>query len=124
MKNAEGVSLPSELEQRLKQSIDHLRDVREVLEELGRSADVLHRLFGVEQVAVPTRAAPPPRPVERAAKARAPQKEQTATTPPPAKGSAHPPPGNAPPAPQPEDEIPEWRKVFPELSSEVPGRGK
>ncbi|HYO58935.1 hypothetical protein [Archangium sp.] len=122
MKNAEEAALPSELERRLKLSTDHLREVRETLEELGRAAGALHRLFGVEQMQQLPNAAPPSRPVERAAKAQT-QKGHTATTPPPVKGS-RPPPSSAPSAPPAQDEVPEWRKVFPELSAEVPGRRK
>ncbi|MFY0565675.1 hypothetical protein ACN28E_17780 [Archangium lansingense] len=111
MKNAEGVALASDLDRRLKTSIDQLRDVRETLEELGRSAGTLHRLFGVEEV----------QEVVRGKGGRTP-KGQIAT-PPPAP-SARTAPSSAPPAPAPQDDIPEWRKVFPNLSSKVPGRGK
>jgi hypothetical protein len=107
MKNAEGVALASELDRRLKASTDQLRDVRETLEQLGRSAGALQRLFGVEQI-------------QEAARAKGwSPKEQTATELPPTR-SARP----APAAPAPQDEIPEWRRVFPNLSTKVPGRGK
>lgn len=109
MKNAEGVALASDLDRRLKTSVDQLRDVRETLEQLGRSAGALHRLFGVEEV----------QEVVRAKDGRTP-KGRTATAPPPSR----PAPSNAPPAPALQDDIPEWRKVFPNLSSKVPGRGK
>lgn len=112
MKNAEGVAPASDLDRRLKASIDQLRDVRETLEQLGRSAGALHRLFGVEEV----------QEVVRAKGGRTP-KGRTATRYPPAP-SARPAPSSAPPAPAPQDDIPEWRKVFPNLSSKVPGRGK
>ena len=110
MKNAEGAAHPFELlDRRLKQSTDQLRDVRETLEELGRSAATLQRLFGVEQIQEAARAA------GQGAKG------QTATPPPPAR-SGRPSQGSAPSAAQ--DDIPEWRKVFPDLSNKVPGRGK
>ncbi|MCY1080176.1 hypothetical protein [Archangium lansingense] len=112
MKNAEGVALASDLDRRLKTSIDQLRDVRETLEELGRSAGTLHRLFGVEEV----------QEVVRGKGGRTPTPKGQ-TVPPPAP-SARPAPSSAPTAPAPQDDIPEWRKVFPNLSSKVPGRGK
>lgn len=111
MKNAEGVALASDLDRRLKASIDQLRDVRETLEELGRSAGALHRLFGVEQVQQTV-----------TAKGRTP-KGQTTTPPAPAQ-SARPAQSNTPPASSSQDDIPEWRKVFPNLSNKVPGRGR
>jgi hypothetical protein len=112
MKNAEGAAPPFELlERRLKQSTDRLRDVRESLEELGRSAGSLQRLFGVEEIREAARAA-----------GRTP-KGQPATTPPPARG-ARPAQSSGPSASGGQDDIPEWRKVFPDLSSKVPGRSK
>lgn len=109
MKNAEGVALASELDRRLKASTDQLRDVRETLEQLGRSAGTLQRLFGVEQIQEAARG-----------KGRT-AKEQTATEP---SRSARPSPGSAPAAPAAQDDIPEWRRVFPDLSRRVPGRGR
>ncbi len=111
MKNAEGVALVSDLDRRLKASIDQLRGVRETLEPLSRSAGALHQFFGVEEV----------QEVVRGRSGRTP-KAQTAT-PPPAQ-SARSAPSSAPAAPAAQDDIPEWRKVFPNLSSKVPGRGK
>ncbi|WNG35624.1 hypothetical protein F0U61_19600 [Archangium violaceum] len=126
MKNAEGVSLPFELDRRLKQRIDHLRDVRESLEQLGRSAGSLQRLFGVElerrraaAAAAPTAPAAQVAPAVKEAKSRTPS-PATRTAPPPP-----PPPSNAPAKPaEEEEEIPAWRKLFPDLSAEVPGRKK
>jgi hypothetical protein len=113
MKTGEGVALTVELERRLRQSTDRLRDVRETLEELSRAADALHHLFGLQQMQEYTRQAAP---MHRLG-------EKPATTPPPAKASRAA-PSSAPSQPKDEDEIPEWRKVFPKLSAEVPGRGK
>ena len=110
MKNAEGAAHPFELlDRRLKASTDQLRDVRETMEELGRSAGALQRLFGVEQVR------------QAAMAAGQSQKGQAGAVPPPkgarsSQGSAS--------APAAQDDIPEWRKVFPDLSNKVPGRGK
>ena len=109
MKNAEGVALASELDRRLKASTDQLRGVAETLEQLGRSAGVLQRLFGVEEFQEAARG-----------KFRT-AKEQAAADSPPSKGT-RPSPGSAPAASG--DDIPEWRKVFPDLSSKVPGRGR
>jgi TolA-binding protein len=118
MKNGEGVALTVELERRLRQSTDRLRDVRETLEELSRSADALHHLFGLQQMREQTQAAPQHRLEEKAAKART-QKGQTATAP----TASRPAPSSAP-SESTEEEVPEWRKVFPKLSAHVPGRGK
>ncbi|MFY0524333.1 hypothetical protein ACN28I_14560 [Archangium gephyra] len=108
MKNAEGAAHPFELlERRLKASTDQLRDVRETMEELGRSAGALQRLFGVEQLREAARAA-----------GQGP-KGQAAAAPPP-KGSR----SSQSSAPAAQDDIPEWRKVFPDLSNKVPGRGR
>lgn len=109
MKNAEGVALASELDRRLKASTDQLRGVAETLEKLGRSAGVLQRLFGVEQFQEAARG-----------KVRT-AKEQAAAESPPARGT-RPSPGSAPAAPAAQEDIPEWRKVFPDLSNKVPGR--
>ncbi len=104
-----------ELERRLRQSTDRLRDVRKTLEELSQAADALHHLFGLQQMQAQALATPP---AENAATART-QKGQTATAHPPAKASRP-----APSAQPEQDEVPEWRKLFPKLSAEVPGRGK
>ncbi|QRK04980.1 hypothetical protein JQX13_32860 [Archangium violaceum] len=125
MKNAEGVSLPFELDRRLKQRIEHLRDVRESLEKLGRSSGSLQRMFAAEQerrraaaAAAPTAPTAPAAPAVKEAKGRTPP--PAARTPPPP-----PPPSSAPAKPAEEEEdIPAWRKLFPDLSAEVPGRKK
>jgi hypothetical protein len=110
MKNAEGAAHPFELlERRLKASTDQLRDVRETMEELGRSAGALQRLFGVEQLR------------EAALAAGQSPKGQAAAAPPP-KGARS--SQSSTPAPATQDDVPEWRKVFPDLSSKVPGRSK
>lgn len=111
MKNAEGVALASELDRRLKASTDQLRDVAETLEQLGRSAGMLQRLFGVEEFQDAARG-----------KVRT-AKEQAAANSLPSKGT-RPSSGSAPAASAAQDDIPEWRKVFPDLSSKVPGRGR
>ncbi|WP_375772208.1 hypothetical protein NR798_15405 [Archangium gephyra] len=112
MKNAEGAAHPFELlDRRLKQSTDQLRDVRETLEELGRSASTLQRLFGVEQIR------------EAARGTGQGGKGHTATQPPPSR-SGRPSQGSTPSSTASQDDIPEWRKVFPDLSNKVPGRGK
>lgn len=112
MKNAEGAAHPFELlERRLKASTDQLRNARESLEALGRSAGALQRLFGAEEVREAARAA-----------GRAPKGQTVATPPAHAKGT--PSSQASAPAPAAQDDIPEWRKVFPDLSSKVPGRGR
>jgi hypothetical protein len=112
MKNAEGAAHPFELlDRRLKESTDQLRDAREALEQLGRSAGTLQRMFGVEEIREAARAA-----------GRAP-KGQSAAPPAPTRGT-RPTHANQPSASAAKDDIPEWRKVFPDLSSKVPGRGK
>jgi hypothetical protein len=111
MKNAEGAAHPFELlERRLKASTDQLRDVRETMEELGRSAGALQRLFGVEQIR------------EAAMAAGQNPKGQAGAAPPPARGARS--SQSSAPAASAQDDVPEWRKVFPDLSSKVPGRGK
>lgn len=121
MKSAEGVSLPFELDRRLKQRIEHLRDVRESLEKLGRSAGSLQRMFAAEQERSRARAAAeaaPAAPAVKEAKGRTPP-------PPPARTPPPPPPSSAPAKlAEEEEEIPAWRKLFPDLSAEVPGRKK
>lgn len=110
MKNAEGAAQPFELlERRLKASTDQLRNATESLEELGRSAGALQRLFGVEEIREAARAA-----------GRAP-KEQSSATSPSARGASS---SQSSTSTASQDDIPEWRKVFPNLSSKVPGRGK
>ncbi|HYO72826.1 MAG TPA: hypothetical protein VEU33_42870 [Archangium sp.] len=111
MKNAEGAAPPFELlDRRLKESTEQLRDVTKVFEALGRSAGALQRMVSGEQFQ------------EAARTAGRGQKAQTAP-PPPARG-AQSSQSNAPSAPATQDDIPEWRKVFPDLSSKVPGRGR
>lgn len=110
MKNAEGAAHPFELlERRLKASTDQLRDVRETMEELGRSAGALQRLFGVEQVRQAAMAA-----------GQSPKGQAGAVPPPKGARSSQ----SSASAPAAQDDIPEWRKVFPDLSNKVPGRGK
>ncbi|WP_152622714.1 hypothetical protein [Archangium violaceum] len=110
MKNAEGGAYPFELlDRRLRESTAQLRDVTRVLETLGRSAGALQRMVGGAQFQEAART-----------NGRAP-KAQTAP-PPPARGAQAPQSGH-PPAPA-QDDIPEWRKVFPNLSSKVPSRGR
>jgi hypothetical protein len=118
MKTGEGVALTVELERRLRQSTDRLRDVRETLEELSRAADALHHLFGLQQMMENAQATPMHRLGVKEAKGRS----QTAT-PPSARGS-HSSSGSAASESTNQDEVPEWRKVFPKLSAQVPGRGK
>jgi TolA-binding protein len=123
MKNGEGVALTVELERRLRQSTDRLRDMRETLEELSQAADALHHLFGLQQMQEQLQQTPTlHRLGEKPAMTRA-QKEQSETTPAPAKASR---PAPATPAAESkeEEDVPEWRKVFPKLSAHVPGRGK
>ncbi|HZI03652.1 MAG TPA: hypothetical protein VEZ71_06500 [Archangium sp.] len=111
MKNAEGAAHPFELlERRLKASTDQLRDVRETMEELGRSAGALQRLFGVEQVRQAAMAA-----------GQSPKGQAGAVPPPKGARSSQ---SSASAASAAQDDIPEWRKVFPDLSNKVPGRGR
>ncbi|WP_143195543.1 hypothetical protein [Archangium sp. Cb G35] len=110
MKNAEGGAYPFELlDQRLRESTAQLRDVTKVLEALGRSAGTLQRMVRGEQFQEAARTA-----------GRAPKAQ---TAPPPARG-AQAPQSSTPQAQAAQDDIPEWRKVFPNLSSKVPSRGK
>lgn len=109
MKNAEGGAYPFELlDRRLRESTSQLRNVTEVLEKLGRSAGTLQRMVGGAQFQEAART-----------NGRAP-KAQTAP-PPPTRGAQA---QQSPPAAATQDDIPEWRKVFPNLSSKVPSRGK
>jgi hypothetical protein len=112
MKNVEGPGLPVELDRRLKAGVERLRDARKDLEELTQLADVLGPLLGVGRGRRGARAASGPAPAAKAAPQAA---RSAAATPPPAKG-ARTPSGGAPA----EEEIPEWRKVFPALSANVP----
>jgi hypothetical protein len=112
MKNVEGPGLPVELDRRLKAGVDRLKQARKTMEELTRLADTLGPLLGVGRGRRGARAASGPILVAK----KTPQAARpAATTPPPAKG-ARTPPGSAPQ----EEEIPEWRKVFPALSANVP----
>jgi hypothetical protein len=112
MKNAEGGAHPFELlDRRLKDSTAQLRDVTKVLENLGRSAGALQRMVGTEQFQEAARTAgrtPRAQTPTPAPSARGSQASQSSAT----GASAH------------QDDIPEWRKVFPDLSSKVPGRGR
>ena len=119
MKNAEELALPLELERRLRLGVDHLREVRETMEELARIADAIQPLLGVSRTQVQAKTAPQPRPAAGAPM----QVGRTAATPPPAKGPRTP-PSSAPSGPTAQDEVPEWRKVFPGLSAKVPGGSK
>ncbi|HEX5746833.1 MAG TPA: hypothetical protein VFZ09_11365 [Archangium sp.] len=113
MKNAEGGAHPFELlDRRLKDSTAQLKDVTKVLENLGRSAGALRRMVGTEQFQESTRTG-----------GRNPKAQSAPPPPPPARGS-HATQGNASSASAAQDDIPEWRKVFPDLSSKVPGRGR
>jgi hypothetical protein len=120
MKNGEGVALTVELERRLRQSTDRLRDVRETLEELSQAADALQYLFSQQQMQANAQAAAPSTGTAPTARA---QKAQPAAAYPPAKAS-RPAASSAPSAPSEQDEVPEWRKLFPKLSAQVPGHGK
>ena len=112
MKNAEGGAHPFELlDRRLRESTAQLRDVTKVLEALGRSSGALQRMVGGAQLQEAARTA-----------GRAP-KAHTAP-PPPVRGAQAPQKSSSTSAPAAKDEIPEWRKVFPNLSSKVPSRGK
>ncbi|MFE8600618.1 hypothetical protein KYC5002_34275 [Archangium violaceum] len=111
MKNAEGGAYPFELlDRRLRESTAQLRDVTKVLEALGRSAGALQRMVGGAQLQEAARTA------GRAPKAH--------TAPPPPARGAQAPQSSTTSAPAAKDEIPEWRKVFPNLSSKVPSRGR
>ncbi|MGZ3458145.1 MAG: hypothetical protein ACXU86_06510 [Archangium sp.] len=112
MKKAELAS-PLELEQRLKLGVDHLRQMRESMEELVRIADAIGPLLGVQRKPGRAKAAP------RAAEVRT--QGGPAAAPPPARRSQTP-QGSEPSPPASPDEVPEWRRLFPELSAEVPGR--
>jgi hypothetical protein len=119
MKNAERLELPVELERRLRRGIDRLGQMRESLEELARIADTIHPLLGGGPTPERAKATPPSR---RAVEERA-QGARTAATPPPAKVPPTP-PSSAPSAPMESEEVPEWRKLFPGLSAQHPGRSK
>jgi hypothetical protein len=112
MKNVEGPGLPVELDRRLKVGVERLREVRKTMEELSQIADAIGPLLGVGRGRRGVRAASAPVP---AAKAAAQAEHPAAATPPPAKG-ARTPPSSVPS----EEEIPEWRRVFPALSANVP----
>lgn len=113
MKNAEGSDLPLELEQRLKAGVDQLRKMTDSLEGLVQIADAIGPALGVARGR--GRGRPASRP---AAMATGGVNEGRGTVAaPPAKKS---PPANAAPAQNAEEEVPEWRKLFPGLAAEVP----
>jgi hypothetical protein len=116
MKNDEGVALPLELERRLKLAVDRLGQVRQTLEELDRNADAIRPLLGVRL----------PRGRGRAAASAGPAMKSTAgrpaAAPPPVKETRGQPSNTAPAQAAQEDEIPEWRKLFPGLSAQHPKR--
>ena len=118
MKNAERLDLPVELERRLRQGIDRLGQMRQAMEELVRIAEVIQPLLGVGAEQERARATPPSRPAEGRT-----QGARTAAPPPPA-NEPRTPTGSASPAPTSSEEIPEWRKMFPGLSAQYPGRSK
>lgn len=117
--NAEGLALTVELERRLRQGVDHLGEIRQSMEDLVRIADAIGPMLGVKQrkgrgkaaQSPATRMASGSKPESRTASASPTTKE--------ARGSQE----RAPVPPAELDEIPEWRKMFPNLSAEVPGRG-
>jgi hypothetical protein len=112
MKKVEGSDSPLELERRLKQGVDQLREATETLEDLVHLADAIGPLVGVKRTGRGRGASRP------AAESRTQQGYGTAA--PPRGGRTQGPAGGAPPAPAETEEIPEWRKVFPALSAEVP----
>lgn len=122
MKKSEEFALPHDFDRRLKLGIDRLKEMRETAEELSRIADLIQPLLGVSLPPGRARAETPPRRAEQPAVARKPE-VRTAAPPPPAKGARIPPP-SAPPAQPNEEEVPEWRKLFPALSEKVPLRPK
>lgn len=113
MKNDEGVALPLELERRLKLAVDRLGQVRQTLEELDRNADAIRPMLGVRL----------PRGRGKAATAGPAMKSagRPAAAPPPAKETRTQPSASQAQAAQ-EEEIPEWRKLFPGLSAQHPKR--
>jgi len=127
MKKSEEFALPREFDQRLKQGIDRLKEMRETAEELSRIADLIQPLLGVSLPPERARAETPPPRVEKAVVARKQETRAAALTPPPppsAEKAARTPPTSAPPDELDSEEIPEWRKLFPALSEKVPQRPK
>ncbi|WP_257459447.1 hypothetical protein [Archangium lipolyticum] len=111
MKNVEGPALPVELDRRLKVGVARLKEVRQSMEELSRIADAIGPLLGVGGGRKRGKATSGSFPAVRAQEAARP----AAATPPPAKNTR-----TAPSSAPAEDEVPEWRKVFPALSANVP----
>ncbi|QRN97184.1 hypothetical protein JRI60_50980 [Archangium violaceum] len=111
MKNVEGPALPVELDRRLKVGVARLKEARKSMEELTRIADAIGPLLGVGRGRRGARAASAPVPAARAQEAR----PAAAPPPQPARGAR-----TAPSSAPSEDEVPEWRKVFPALSANVP----
>ncbi|PTL75598.1 hypothetical protein DAT35_54280 [Vitiosangium sp. GDMCC 1.1324] len=112
-----------ELDRRLKLGVDRLREARKGLEELTQLADSLGPLLGVRSRKGRAKATAGTLPASKTARGRAPQ-ARTESTPPPSYG-VRPTPSTAPSAPAVQDEVPEWRKLFPALSANVPtGRSK
>lgn len=118
MKNAEGSNVPLELERRLKAGVDQLKKLTDSLEGLVKVADAVGPALGVKRK--PGRPRGGSRPAVRATGGQGQEGRGTAATPP--SRQTQPPPARATPAQAAQEEIPEWRKLFPGLAAEVPHR--
>jgi hypothetical protein len=118
MKNAEGSDSPLELERRLKAGVDQLRKMTDSLEGLVQVADAIGPILGV--VRKRGRGRPASRPAAGAMGGLSQEGHSAAAA--PTGKQPQTPPANAAPAKNAQEEIPEWRKLFPGLAAEVPHR--